>query len=238
MASRRAFLDANVLRGQLTTDVMLTVADARLYRPLWSEQVLDEVKRNRPPGLAPERVDASFVPMNKAFPEAMVSDYAQLMPGMQADEKDRHVLAAAVRSKSHVLVTENVKDFDPPTRGKNAMRIERISEFLNSLLDEEPELVIEAMNKMVDRNRREPRTMPELIDKMASQQDLKDFVHKLNEAVPPEQRGTDASRQTSQSARVALDGVVPLSGAVTGPTAAPEARKATQPQGTSTDKEL
>jgi hypothetical protein len=38
---RKAFLDANVLRGQLTTDTMLSLAHARLFEPHWSEQVLD-----------------------------------------------------------------------------------------------------------------------------------------------------------------------------------------------------
>jgi hypothetical protein len=55
MAARpRAFLDANVLRGQLTTDVLLTLAHERLFTPKWSAEVLQEVKRNRPDGVTAE----------------------------------------------------------------------------------------------------------------------------------------------------------------------------------------
>lgn len=75
--TRKAFLDANVLRGQLTTDIMMTLAHERLYQPKWS-------------------------------PEATV------------------------------LVTENVKDFDPPTSGPRAMPVQKLSPFLNQLADDDP----------------------------------------------------------------------------------------------------
>src|SRR3954447_17987768 len=110
MAARvRAFLDANVLRGQLTTDVILTLAHARLLTPKWSAQVLDEVKRNRPDGLPAERIDSRFARMNQVFPAAMISGYEELMPRMHADDKHKHVLAAAIHSDAGVLVTENTR---------------------------------------------------------------------------------------------------------------------------------
>jgi predicted nucleic acid-binding protein len=221
-----AFLDANVLRGQLTTDIMLSLADRKLYEPQWSAEVLDEVKRNRPAGVTAERADARFAQMSKAFPEALVTDYQHLMPEMQADEKDKHVLAAAVHGQSDVLVTENTKDFAPPTSGPHAMKVERTSEFLNKMLEENPDQVVDAMQRMVDRNRRAPQTMPELIDKMATQQDLKGFAHKLNGMVPAEKQGSHPNLQATQAAKVALDGTAPAGKAVSAPGVAPEARKA------------
>jgi len=158
----------------------------------------------------------------------MTSGYEGLMPEMQADEKDKHVLAAAVHSKSTVLVTENTKDFDPPSSGPNAMKVERTSAFLNRLLAEYPDRVTSAMNKMVDRNRREPQTMPELIDKMATQTDLKGFAHKLNDVVPEGDRGTNTSLQTSQSMKAAMEGIAEPKGAAVKPAQTPEARKSVQ----------
>jgi hypothetical protein len=70
---RKAFLDANVLRGQLTTDTLLSLAHARLFEPHWSEQVLDEVRRNRPDGVPEHSIDSRFAQMNKIFPAAMTS---------------------------------------------------------------------------------------------------------------------------------------------------------------------
>src|SRR5918999_3348411 len=121
MPVRRAFLDANVLRGHLQTDVLLTLADLGAFQPRWSAEVLDEVRRNRPGRLSEEAIDRRLRQMNLAFPRAMVTGYEYLEPQMQADAKDQHVLAAAVRSRSTVLVTENVKDFWPPTEGSHAM---------------------------------------------------------------------------------------------------------------------
>ncbi|WP_328324106.1 PIN domain-containing protein [Kribbella sp. NBC_00382] len=223
---RIAFLDANVLRGQLTTDIMLSLADSKLYEPQWSAEVLDEVKRNRPAGVTAERADSRFAQMAKAFPEALVTDYQHLMPEMRADDKDKHVLAAAVHSEADVLVTENTKDFDPPTSGRHAMKVERTSEFLNQMLEEHPDKVVGAMQKMVDRNRRAPQTMPELIDKMATQQDLKGFAHKLNSMVPSEQQGSHPNLQVAKAAQAALEGTSPASRAVSTPATAPAARKA------------
>ncbi|WP_433002754.1 PIN domain-containing protein [Kribbella sp. CA-294648] len=238
-APRRAFLDANVLRGQLTTDVLLSVAASKLYSPRWSAEVLEEVRRNRPPGLPPERTESRFAQMAKAFPKAMVTDYEHLMPEMQADEKDKHVLAAAVSSRSDVLVTENVKDFDPPTTGSNAMPIERTSEFLGRLLSEEPQLVVASLEKMVARNRLAPRTMPELIDKMATQQELQAFAVELNNILPPQKRGTHPNLQALQAATTALDGLPsPTEAVANKPVEAPEVRKNVEGPEKSQDKEL
>jgi predicted nucleic acid-binding protein len=228
---RRAFLDANVLRGHLQTDVLLSLADEGAFQPRWSAQVLDEVRRNRPPKLSEQAIDRRLSQMNTAFPQAMVSGYEHLEPAMQADPKDKHVLAAAVHSNSTVLVTENVNDFNPPTTGPHAMPVDKTSQFLNRLADDNPQRVIKALNTMISRTDREPNTLSALIDKMASQHDLKGFAHKLNSVVPPEHRGTHPNLtgpSEKSASSVALDGLAPAAGAAQPPSTAPQARKSTQ----------
>ncbi|RZT20181.1 PIN domain-containing protein [Kribbella sp. VKM Ac-2569] len=238
MADRpRAFLDACVLHGQLTTDVILTLAHARLLTPKWSAQVLEEVKRNRPEGLPAERIDARFARMNQVFPAAMTSEYEALVPEMQADEKDKHVLAAAIHSRATVLVTENTKDFWPSSAGRDAIKVERTSEFLNRLLKRSPDRVIAALDSMVARNRREPRTMPELIDVMASRLDLEGFAHTLNEVVPEHARGSHPRLQTAHAVQTATSGVVsPVDAAQQAPVQ-PAASKAVRTTGKEADRE-
>lgn len=231
----RAFLDANVIRGQLTNDILMTLADNDVFEPRWSQDVLDEMRRNRPPGVSEEKIDRRITTMNGHFTRAMTTGYQELIPQMQADAKDKHVLAAAVQSGSGVLVTDNVKDFHPPSTGPYAMRVERVSQFLNRKLQEQPDRVQSSLQGMLARNRRDPRTMAALIDKMATQPELRTFAQKLNEAVPPEQRGSHdaltANQRTSRgagptAAKVALDGVAPASGAVADkPKATPEPRR-------------
>lgn len=46
MARIRVILDACVLVPYQLADLLLRLADAELYDPLWSEAILDEVQRN------------------------------------------------------------------------------------------------------------------------------------------------------------------------------------------------
>ncbi|MEU4389787.1 PIN domain-containing protein [Kribbella sp. NPDC023855] len=241
MATRttRAFLDANILRGQLQTDVLLSLAYNRAFEPRWSAEVLDEVRRNRPAGVSEQAIDRRLDQMNRVFRTAMVSDYEHLMPQMRADAKDKHVLAAAVHAEATVLVTENVKDFDPPTKGPHAMPVQKLSPFLNQLADDQPARTVASMREMISRTDREPNSLPELIDKLAAQYDLKGFALKLNSIVPAEDRGSHPDLQVSQAAKAALDGIPSPTEAVSKPSATPEARKATTNEpGTSPKKEL
>jgi predicted nucleic acid-binding protein len=227
----RAFLDANVIRGQQTTDILLSLADRDVFEPRWSEGVIDEMQRNKPDDLAQSDIDRRIRVMGRAFPEAMTSPHPQgLEDQMQADPKDKHVLAAAVHSNSDVLVTQNLKDFDPPSDGPHKMRVENLSQFLNRKLEEDPERVQAGLQDMLQRYKRDPRTMSALIDTMASQQELSGFAQKLNTVVPADQRGTSevlTANQRGSAHHAALEGVAPPT-TPQAPTTAPEARKPTQ----------
>ncbi|ADB31519.1 hypothetical protein Kfla_2445 [Kribbella flavida DSM 17836] len=213
----RAFLDANVIRGQLTNDILLSMAARDVFEPRWSQQVLDEMRRNRPPGVPGDRIDKRITAMNRYFPRAMTSGHEGLALRMQADDKDKHVLAGAVHSGSEVLVTDNVKDFHPPSTGPDKMRVEKLSRFLNRKLEENPGRVQSALQDLVRRNQRDPRTMSALIDKMAGQPELRAFAQKLNSVVPPDQRGTAevlTANQRRSAQSIALDGMADARGAV------------------------
>jgi hypothetical protein len=71
--TERAFLDANVIRGQLTNDILLSLAEQDLLNPRWSQTVLDEMRRNRPAGVSEQRIDRRIAAMNTYFPRAMTS---------------------------------------------------------------------------------------------------------------------------------------------------------------------
>ncbi|HMA95495.1 MAG TPA: hypothetical protein VKP30_22555 [Polyangiaceae bacterium] len=51
--------------------------------------------------------DSAFSTIVKYFPEADVTDYEPLIAAMQNDPKDRHVVAAAVKSGAQVIATSN-----------------------------------------------------------------------------------------------------------------------------------
>jgi len=45
MSRRVVVLDANVLDGIVTTDLLLTIAVRHMFRPHWSAEILDELIR-------------------------------------------------------------------------------------------------------------------------------------------------------------------------------------------------
>ncbi|ROS25730.1 PIN domain-containing protein [Rathayibacter sp. PhB127] len=131
-----AFFDTNVLYGALLNDVVLELADRGLYRPLWSKDVLFELAKNLVKnGEDPRLVEKRVGTMERYFADAMVSGYDDLVPTMTNDEKDRHVLAAAVRGGAEVLVMFNTKDFPPESVEPFDLEIVHPDAFLLDQLD-------------------------------------------------------------------------------------------------------
>src|SRR5437879_5512278 len=105
-------LDACVLVPISLTDLLLRLAeDPALYSPRWSRDILDEVEHNLHSkfGLSKEKARYRIACMESAFPEAMVTGYEPFIGTMENHEKDRHVLAAAVRGKTAAILTSNSK---------------------------------------------------------------------------------------------------------------------------------
>ncbi|MBT2518286.1 PIN domain-containing protein [Streptomyces sp. ISL-90] len=115
MAGFGALLDACVLVPVALADILLRVAEFDVYRPLWSDKILEEVRAavlEIHPEMAPSRVDARLHSMNEAFSDACVQGWEPLMEGLvMPDYNDRHVVAAAVRGRAELIVTANLKDF-------------------------------------------------------------------------------------------------------------------------------
>jgi len=164
-----AFLDTCTLFGGYLCDTFLRLAEAETYRPLWSADVLDELHRNLlRRGLAEPAVNHRINSMRRAFPDADVTGYQSLMPGLTCDEKDRHVLAAAIRGSADVLVTFNISDF--PARSTEQFDLDVITpdDFLLDQLDLHPSTVIEALDGQADAYRRPPVSTDELLHRLTA----------------------------------------------------------------------
>ncbi|MFC5993478.1 putative toxin-antitoxin system toxin component, PIN family [Pseudonocardia hispaniensis] len=104
----RVLLDTSVLFKPLLCDTLLCVAEEGLFQPLWSHDILDELRRALLRyGVAKAGVDHRIDQMTEHFPGAMVTGYTPLIGTMTNDPKDRHILAAAVRGGAELIVTEN-----------------------------------------------------------------------------------------------------------------------------------
>jgi predicted nucleic acid-binding protein len=156
-----AFLDTCVLYPAYLCDTLLRLAEAETYRPLWSADVLTELRRNLiERGIAADRVDHRIVQMSQSFPDAMVVGYESLVEAMGNDPKDRHVLAAAVRANAEVVVTFNVGDFPEAALKPYDIIAVHPDEFLLDQLDLYPGLTVDVLEQQAASYRREPTTVP------------------------------------------------------------------------------
>lgn len=113
MAGFVVVLDANVLYGIEVTELFATMATRRIFRPHWSPQILNEVKRNLAlrPDLEPAAITRRLDFLNRALPDALTDVPRELIRAMPVNENDRHVLALAVHVGAPTVVTDNVADF-------------------------------------------------------------------------------------------------------------------------------
>src|SRR5262249_45067322 len=116
-----------------------------MYRPIWSREILSEVRRALTEDLAkdPERVDHLLSELEQAFPDALVTGYEHLVESMTVDAGDRHVAAAAVMGHAQVLITNNREDFPQASLDPYNIEVQTPDEFLESLFYLDPEGMVE-----------------------------------------------------------------------------------------------
>lgn len=157
-----AFLDACVLYPANLRDILLSFAAKGIYQIRWSPDVLEEVERNvgeRAKAATPEvaRSGASYLrqTMERAFPDAMVdkASYAALIPALTNEEKDRHVLAAAILGRADVLVTSNGKHFPPASVSPFDIEVQDPDSFLVYQFDLAKDEVIEVLEQLAQERR-------------------------------------------------------------------------------------
>jgi predicted nucleic acid-binding protein len=129
-----ALLDASVLHPWVVCDLLLRLAERRLYRPAWSEAILDELVESlveRMPERE-ERFRRRREHMEAAFAEAMTrrpERFESAVPPA-VDEGDRHVVAAALAARADVIVTDNIRDFALDDLAEVGLLVQTADEFL------------------------------------------------------------------------------------------------------------
>jgi len=171
IADYKILLDANVLANYAVCDLYLRLAEKpRLFLPKWSPDILEEVYNTHVNKLDwPEELANSFQDaVREAFPEAMINDYQELIPAMTNDEKDRHVLAAAVKDKLNLIITFNLKDFKQEDLAKWNIEAIHPQDYLLTLYSMKPGIVMMKLSKIAQRK----------------DQDLEDLVLDFGKSLP------------------------------------------------------
>ena len=121
------------------------MAHVEVYQPLWSRDILAELRRSVLERLPEANIDALIANMVEAFPEAEVVDYDEIVPSLINDPKDRHVLAAAIVGRAQVIVTTNLRHFSAAACEPYGVEVQHPDEFLTNALPLDHERVLRAL---------------------------------------------------------------------------------------------
>jgi len=87
--------------------------------------------------------------MGRAFPEAWVEGYEDLIETINLpDPDDRHVVAAAIVADAEHIVTENLRDFPPEATSKYGIEAVSADDFLTSTFELYPSEAVAALRTM------------------------------------------------------------------------------------------
>ena len=160
-------LDTNVIYPIEIRDLLLWFAFSELYTPKWSTHIFDEwIAVMRRKEVSEEIIDKRIANVNLAFPDAMVSNYAPLIEGLELpDPKDRHVLAAAIKTNANVIVTNNVKHFPEEYLSLFGLAAKQADDFITDIIDLNPDIAVEAFRRLVSNRTNPPLTELEILDR-------------------------------------------------------------------------
>lgn len=113
------------------------MAEVGLFRPRWSEHILDETEKaitrisNSASNTARQRAS-----IQKAFPDADVPlDENINVAGFLPDPDDEHVLQAAIVARCETLVTDNLADFPQDVLDLWSIEVVSTDVFISNAMD-------------------------------------------------------------------------------------------------------
>jgi predicted nucleic acid-binding protein len=148
-----AVLDACVLHPFWLRGALLEIAEARLFRPLWSKLILDEWQASlarRYPHQTTEQHDKRRKWITDSFEDAMVEIPQELLDFDQKllpDPKDNHVLWAAVCGHADAIVTSNVKDFPADIMREFELEVRHPDDFLLDIMTLDGQRAVSALQQ-------------------------------------------------------------------------------------------
>ena len=129
-------------------EVLVGVADAGLFRPVWSDRLLEEWAR------AAARLDPAqevfargeIALLRSRWPKACCAANPDLEETLYLpDMADRHVLASAITSGATQIITMNLRDFPRSALSEFGVDAIHPDAFLRRLYDQEPEKITQVV---------------------------------------------------------------------------------------------
>ena len=165
-------LDACVLYPAPLRDILLSLADADLYRVRWSHDIEQEWIRsllvNRP-DLERVKLEQTCRLMAMAFPDCLIEHYQDIASALTLpDMDDCHVLAAAIVGRADAIVTFNLRDFPVDVLVKKNIEPIHPDHFIVNQLELHETTALAAVKTMRERLHKPPVTAAELLKTLAN----------------------------------------------------------------------
>lgn len=174
-------LDTSVLFPLTLRDTLLGCAEHGLFSPRWSDEILEELRRNliRDAKVRQRRSDQEvedrersadrlIFQLRRFFPESIVTDYEAHIPLMSNHSKDRHVLAVAVHSGAGTIVTSNLKHFQPVALDPHRVIAQSPDAFLYSLIRTESQSISRVLRELANDYRSPPLSLDQVLTSLAT----------------------------------------------------------------------
>jgi predicted nucleic acid-binding protein len=166
-----AVYDANVLYPNTLRDLLIRIAQLpHLVQAKWTEEILDEVigaLRKNLPDISVEQTGRLRQRMNAAVRDCLVSGYEPLVPALELpDPGDRHVLAAAIKTKAQIIVTRNLKDFPAEQLAPWELKAKSPDSFVRDQIDIDRQAVWACVQQIVDSRTRNPVTIDDVLNQL------------------------------------------------------------------------
>ena len=150
-------LDTNVIYPIEIRDIIFWFAHYNMFTLKWSDHIFDEwVAVMRRKNISDSEIRKRISNAREAFPDANVENYHGLMDMINLpDEKDKHVLAAAIKANADIIVTNNLKHFPKKYLSQFGIEVKSADEFLSDIIDLNLKLAVQVFKELV-LNRRNP----------------------------------------------------------------------------------
>ncbi len=140
----KVLIDANVLYPTVLREIVLGVARAGGFSPLWSARILEEWARAaKKLGAGDEAVARGEIALLRAeWPGAEVAPAPEIETRLSLpDPDDVHVLAAAVAGGAEAILTQNLRDFPARSLAAEGIALSAPDPFLLNAFGEDPDAV-------------------------------------------------------------------------------------------------
>src|SRR5437660_1619335 len=165
-----AVIDACVLVPASLRDTLFRTANARYYQMYLTEDILDEVGRTlvNKLGISAKQAESLLSSIRKNFDHTIISNHQPHVSTMPVNEKDRHVLAAAVASNAQVIVTQNMKHFPETSLAPYGIEAQSPDDFLVSLFYNNPQEMCGIVKAQANALKNPPLSLSEVLRRLSS----------------------------------------------------------------------